>query len=77
MRHRHIREGYEDTVAAVEDVLARGTVDDWRELAARIRADPDGPAARSLQVVLENVPMYGTTAIWRDFLARVRADRPA
>lgn len=72
MRHRHIKNGFEDTVVAVEDVLARGTMADWRELAARIQRDPTGPAARSLQIVLDNVPMYGTTVIWRDFVERLK-----
>lgn len=76
MRHRHIKDGYEDTVAAVEDVLARGTVADWRELAERIRREPTGPAARFLQTVLEHVPMYGTTVIWRDFLQRLQSSTP-
>lgn len=73
MRHRHIKEGFEDTVPAVEDALARGTVDDWRELAERIRRDPAGPATKSLRIVLKHVPMYGTTVIWRDFLWRIEA----
>lgn len=77
MEHRHILPGFEDTVPAVEDVLDRGSVDDWRELARRVVDDPDGPAARSLQVVLDNVPMYGTTALWRHFLEEVRAEQRA
>ncbi len=68
MRHRHIGEGYEHTVEAVEDVLARGSVEDWRQLAAAVRAEPRGAAARSLRIVLDHVPMYGTTNLWRGFL---------
>lgn len=76
MEHRHILPGHEDTVPAVEDVLDRGTVDDWRALAQRVVADPGGPAARSLQVVLDHVPMYGTTTLWRHFLEEVRDAHP-
>lgn len=73
MDHRHLNRGYEDSVEAVEDVLERGTVDDWRALAMRIRQDPHGPAARALRVVLEHRYFYGTTAIWRRFLERLKA----
>lgn len=75
MDHRHLNPGYEDSVEAVEDVLERGTVDDWRALAARIRQDPDGRAARALRVVLKNRYFYGTTAIWRRFLERLEAGK--
>lgn len=71
MQHRHLNQGYEDTVEAVEDVLERGTPEDWRELAAAVRADPNGPVARAVRVVVENRYMYGTTVIWRRFLERV------
>lgn len=72
VQHRHILPGHEDSIPAVEDVLARGTVEDWRELAQRVVADPDGPAAQALQAVLDHVHMYGTTVIWRDVLDDVR-----
>ncbi len=68
MRHRHILEGHEQSVEAVEDVLARGSVGDWRALAAVVRAEPAGPAAQALRVVVQHVPMYGTTNLWRWFL---------
>ncbi len=71
MRHRHIVEGFEDSVPAVEDILDRGSVEDWRELARKVRQNPHGEAARSLRIVLANTYMYGTTAIWRAFLERV------
>lgn len=73
----HIPPGCEDSVEAVEDVLDRGSVDDWRELAARVRRDPDGEAARSLRVVLCARHFYGTTTIWRDFPDRVERAPPA
>jgi len=40
MRHRDIEDGYEDSVPAVEDILERGSVEDWQELARKIREDP-------------------------------------
>jgi hypothetical protein len=73
MRHRHIVDGYEHTVEAVEDILARGSVEDWRALAAVVRSDPRGAAAQSLRVVIDHVPMYGTTNLWRWFLEDIDA----
>lgn len=62
---------------AVEDVLERGSVEDWRELAARVRADPDGPAAQALRTVLKHRYMYGTTVIWQRFLERLAQKQSA
>lgn len=76
MQHRHIGEGYDHSVEAVEDVLARGSVEDWRALAAVVRANPSGAAARSLRIVLDHVPMYGTTNLWRWFLEELDARTP-
>lgn len=71
MRHRHIVEGHEHTVPAVEDVLDRGTVADRRDLAAVVRADPRGATATALATVLSHTDMYGTTRLWRRFLERL------
>jgi len=71
VRHRHLVDGYADTVASVEDVLDRGTVADWSALAATVRAAPHGRTAASLAVVLAHTRMYGTTRLWRRFLERL------
>lgn len=73
MRHRHLNPGHESSVAAVEDVLARGSLHDWQELAQKIREDPFGRYAQSLAAVLEHRHFYGTTHLWRDWLSRVQA----
>ncbi len=73
MRHRHLNENCDpNSLWAIEDVLDRGHMDDWRELAHRIVADPQGPAAQALQAVLEYYDGYGTATLWRDFLARAQ-----
>lgn len=73
MRHRNLNPGYEDSIPAVEDVLERGHLADWRELAQKILADPHGPYAESLRTVLSYYDGYGTARLWRDFLGRVDA----
>ena len=65
MIHRNLNPGYDDSVEAVQDILERGSEEDWRELALRVLRDPAGPTAQSLKVVLAAVPMYGTTKLWR------------
>ena len=59
---------FEGILAAVE----RGTLPDWRRLAAAIRADPWGPVA---QQVLEAVRLsrpYGTAELLEGVVARAR-----
>jgi hypothetical protein len=68
-----LEDGFDATVPAVEDVLDRGTIADWRELARHIREDPFGPHARALESVVQHVHLYGTTLLWQDYLARCRS----
>ena len=39
MVHRHIIEAGEPSLAAIDDIIDRGGVSDWRELKARADAD--------------------------------------
>lgn len=61
---------FEGILAAVE----RGTLPDWRRMAAAIRADPWGPVA---QQVLEAVHLsrpYGTTELFETVIDSARKD---
>lgn len=71
MRHRHLTPGAADSPAAVEDILDRGTVADWRVLAGQVRGDLHGRAAESLRQILRHRHMYGTTNLWNDYLANL------
>ncbi|MEW6365721.1 MAG: hypothetical protein AB1714_13915 [Acidobacteriota bacterium] len=75
MIHRHLDSGFEDSPAAIEDVLERGTLDDWKELAAKVRRDPFGREAMALRTVLDNTHLYGTTTLWNLLLAEWREGR--
>jgi hypothetical protein len=44
MHHRHLNHT-EFTLAAIEDILARGQMPDWVPLITAIRADPHGEIA--------------------------------
>lgn len=39
MEHRHLNH-HEFTLAAIDNVIARGRLDDWLELRSAVRADP-------------------------------------
>lgn len=73
MQHRHLWSGVEPNTARVADILERGTVNDWRELAGEVRREPFGPFARAVERVVGGTHFYGTTILWKDFLIRCRA----
>ena len=79
LRFRNITASVDDPVETwpFEGILAaveRGTLPDWRRLAAAIRADPWGPVA---QQVLEAVAIsrpYGTTELLSAVVERARQE---
>jgi len=79
LRFRNITASVDDPVETwpFEGILAaveRGTLPDWRRLAAAIRADPWGPVA---QQVLEAVAIsrpYGTTELLSTVVERARQE---
>jgi hypothetical protein len=69
MKHRHLtHEAF--TLAAIEDILARGSMPDWASLIAAIRANPFGEVAEKTRVVSER-PLYGAP-VFRRVLATAR-----
>jgi hypothetical protein len=70
MKHRHLtHEAF--TLAAIEDILARGRMPDWVPLTA-IRADPFGEVAEKTHTVSER-NLYGAPVL--DALAAARHTR--
>jgi DNA-binding transcriptional regulator YiaG len=61
---------FEGILAAVE----RGTLPDWRRLAAAIDADPWGPVARQVQEALAMSRPYGTTELMRAVIETARSE---
>ena len=59
---------FEGILAAVE----RGTLPDWRRLAATIRADPWGPVAHQVLEAVHLLHTYGTTELMEGVVARAR-----
>lgn len=71
MKHRHLADDCFQNIAAVEDILERGTVEDWKELYQRVRKNPSGDEANAVRIVVEKNHMYGTSIIWKRLLERV------
>ena len=71
MKHRHLTHE-EFTVAAIEDILARGRMPDWEPLITAIRADPYGAVAEKTRALCER-PLYGSP-VFRRVLAAARRE---
>ena len=69
MKHRHLTHE-EFTVAAIEDILARGKLPDWVPLVEAIRADPHGDVAEKTRALCER-PLYAAP-VFRRVIAAAR-----
>lgn len=77
MRHRHLEDApdlpvAEYGLAALDDLLERGTLRDWAELRDAIRADPDDELAEKVLHLCAHHEMYGTSQLWPRWIASVR-----
>lgn len=72
MKHRHLtHEGF--TLAAIEDILARGNMADWAPLIGEIQARPFGEVAGKILAVCRSVEIYGASKLFPRLIARARA----
>jgi DNA-binding XRE family transcriptional regulator len=60
---------------ALDDLLDRGTFDDWRVLARAVQRDPHGALAGRILGLCAAHDMYGTSRLWPEFIARARRQR--
>lgn len=77
MIHRHLDHAPgtpvdEIGLAALDDLLDRGDLDDWAPLARGVAASPDGPLADSVLKLCEGHPKYGTSTLWRGWIEHLR-----
>jgi len=49
MIHRHIDDELDASPPAIEDVILRGSFEDWRRLAKKVAQDPYGETAQFLE----------------------------
>jgi DNA-binding transcriptional regulator YiaG len=59
---------------AIETVIDRGSLSDWRLLAEAIRRNPWGPAARTAENVVSWGEHYGVDALMSSVIRRARED---
>jgi hypothetical protein len=58
---------------AVLAVIDRGTISNWRRLAATIRRYPWGPLARAVETIVSWEEYYGVDALFADVIAGARS----
>ena len=59
---------------AIETVMDRGSLSDWRRLADAIRHNPWGPAARTVEAIAGWGEHYGVDALMTSVIRRARED---
>ncbi len=59
---------------AIETVIDRGSLSDWRQLANAIRRNPWGPAARTTETVVSWGEHYGVDPLMTNVIRRARED---
>jgi len=59
---------------AIETLIDRGSLSDWRRLADTIRHNPWGPAARTAETVVAWGEHYGADALIASVIRRARRD---
>jgi DNA-binding transcriptional regulator YiaG len=79
LRFRNITASVDDPVETwpFEGILAaveRGTLPDWRRLAAAVRADPWGPVAQQVLEAIEMSRPYGTSELLTTVIEGARQD---
>jgi len=79
LRFRNITASVEDPVETwpFEGILTaveRGTLPDWRRLAAAIRADPWGPVAQQVSEAVEISHPYGTSELLTSVIEQAREE---
>jgi DNA-binding transcriptional regulator YiaG len=59
---------------AIETVIDRGSLSDWRHLAGAIRRNPWGPAARTTETVVAWDEHYGVDALMANVIRKAREE---
>jgi len=83
VRHRHLTLPASTVAAdlpdaAIDDILERGDLDDWRAILREVADDPRGTVAERVLRLVEHHPMQGTSALLRSWIeARRGAPEPA
>jgi len=74
MRHRHLVDGAGWSKSVIDDVLDRGSLEDWIEL--REAAKADRAVAEAIVDVCRGHYMYGTSALWLEMMKKMHGIEP-
>lgn len=82
MIHRHLDVPVDLSIsevgdAALDDLLDRGELNDWRLLLRAIAADPFGDLATRVLRLCQANPRYGTSALWQAWILHRRQTAPS
>jgi len=61
-----------DDPVYLEEILADGSLESWREIYRRVAEQPFGPSADALEKVLASAEIYGVVPLWKGLLRSVR-----
>jgi len=71
MKHRHLtHEAF--TLAAIEDILERGSMPDWAPLVHAIEADPHGEIAEKTLRICTTRDIYGASKLFNRLIQNAR-----
>jgi hypothetical protein len=71
MKHRHLNHE-RFTLAAIEDILSRGSLPDGAPLIQTIKADPFGEVADKTLTVCRNAEIYGASTLFTRLVQTAR-----
>lgn len=79
MRFRHLDYPPDTPVdelgpAALDALLERGDLEDWKPLIRAVAQDPWGRVAETVLRLCDVHPMYGTSTLWRAWIDRCRRE---
>lgn len=76
MQHRNLKDNAGFTAAAIDNILERGTPEDWKILADEVIKDPHGGLAQRVYDIAKAHYMYGTSALWVGLITKWRGEDP-
>jgi hypothetical protein len=75
MKHRHLaHEAF--TLAAIEDILARGSLPDWAPLVQAVEAEPYGEVAEKTLRICAARDIYGSSKLFSRLIQAARQPKP-
>lgn len=62
--------------SAIDDLLDRGDLHAWKQIARAVLANPNGPLADTVLRICNEHHMFGTSAMWQGWITKLRTPTP-